>query len=88
MRILASPQMSDRVFVWIRLVSRASMLKLKVRDRSLCLLQWYALNAVGKYRAIVNGANNAFQRIRQRESTIHLRDFNAHIGTDIKHGKA
>ena len=42
--ILTSHQLSDCVFDWILLGSRASMLKLKVKDRQLCLLQVYAPN--------------------------------------------
>ena len=38
-RILTSPHLSDCVSVWIPLESLVCMLKLKVLDRSLCLLQ-------------------------------------------------
>ena len=54
------------------------MLKLKVKDRSLCLLQVFALNAVNEYQAFVDNVNDA---LRITEYTILLRDFNAHIGT-------
>ena len=43
--ILTSPRLSDCVSDWIPLGSRVCMLKLKVLDRSLCLLQVYAPNA-------------------------------------------
>ena len=35
------------------------MLKLKVLDRSLCLLQVYAPNATSEYQAFVNEVNDA-----------------------------
>ena len=56
------------------LSSRACILKLKVKDRSLCLLQVYAPNAVSKYQAFV--------------STILLGDFNSHSGTDSETWKS
>ena len=40
--ILTSPQLSECVFDWISLRSRACMLKLEVKDRLLDLLQVYA----------------------------------------------
>ena len=43
--ILTSPRLSDCVSDWVPLGSRVCMLKLKVLDRSLCLLQVYAPNA-------------------------------------------
>ena len=60
------------------------MLMHKVKNRSLCLLQVYALNVVSKYQVFVDDVNDAPQRIRSTESTILLGDFNAHIGTDNK----
>ena len=47
--ILTSPQLSDCVFDWIRYGLWACMLRLKVKDRSLCLLQVYAPHAKGEY---------------------------------------
>ena len=82
--MLTSPQLSDCVFDWIPLGSRAFMLKLKVKDWSLCLLQVYAPNAVSEYQASVDDVNNALQRVESTESAILLGNFNAHIGTDSK----
>ena len=43
----------------------------------------HAFNAVSEYQAFVDNDNDALQqRIGSTESTILLRDFNAHIGTD------
>ena len=80
--ILTSPQLVDCVFDRILLESRACMLELKVKDLSLCLLQVYAPNAVSEYQGFVDNVNNALQRVRSREYTIILRNFNARIGTD------
>ena len=46
--ILTSHRLSDCESDWISFGSRVCMLKLKVLDRSLCLLQVYAPNATSK----------------------------------------
>ena len=58
------------------------MLKLKVLDRSLCLLQVYAPNASSEYQAFVDEVNDALLRVSAAESTVLMGDFNAHVGTD------
>ena len=57
--ILTSPRLSDCVSDWILWGSRVCMLKLKVLDRSLCLLQVYAPNATSEYQAFVDEVNDA-----------------------------
>ena len=51
-------------------------------DRSLRLLQVYAPNARSEYQAIVNEVNDAALRVSPTESTVLMRDFIAHVGTD------
>ena len=58
------------------------MLKLKVLDRTLCLLQVYAPNATSKYQAFVDEVNDALLRVSQTEYTVLMGDFNANVGTD------
>ena len=58
------------------------MLKLKVLDRSLCLLHVYAVNATSEYKAFVDQVNDALLRVSTTESTVLTGDFNAHVGTD------
>ena len=58
------------------------MLKLKVLDRSLCLLQVYAPNVKSEYQAFVGDVNDALLRVSPAESIILMRDCNAHVGTD------
>ena len=86
--ILISPQLPDYMFDWIRLGSRACMLKLKVNDRSLCLLQVYVPNAVSEYQVFVDDVNDALQRVGSTESTILSGEFNAHIETDSETWKS
>ena len=81
--VFTSPPLSDCVSNWIPLESRFCMLKLKVLDRLLCLLQVYAPNATREYQAFVDEVNDALLRVSLTESTVPMRDFNAHVGTDI-----
>ena len=57
------------------------MLKHKVLDRSLCLLQVYAPNATNEYQAFVDEVNEAFLRVSPTESTVLKQDFSAQVGT-------
>ena len=71
-RILTSPRLSDCESDWIPLGSRVCMLKLKVLDRSLCLLQVYALNATREYQASVDEVNDALLRVSPTKFTVLL----------------
>ena len=80
--ILTSPCLSDCVSDWIPLRSRVCMLKLKVLDRSLCLMQVYAPNASSEYQTFVDEVNDALLRVSATESTVLMGNFNAYVGTD------
>ena len=85
---LSGKELSDCVFGWIPLGSRACMLKLKVKDRLLYLLQVYAPNAVREYQAFVDDVNDALQKVRSTESAI-LWGISTHtLEQTMKHGKA
>ena len=60
------------------------MLKLKVKNRSLCLLQAYAPNAVNECEAFVDDVDDALQQVESTESAILMENFNAHTGTDLE----
>ena len=64
------------------------MLKLKVKNRSLCLLQVYAPGAVNKYQVFVDDVNDALQNVGSSKVSILLGNFNAHFGTDNKKWKS
>ena len=80
--ILTSPRLSDCVSYWISLGPRVRMLKLKVLDRLLCLLQIYAPNATSEYQAFVDEVNNALLRVSPTDSIVLVGNFNAHVETD------
>ena len=60
--ILTSPRLSDCVSDWITLGPRVCILKLKVKDRSICLLHVYAPNAVSEYQTFMDEVNDALQK--------------------------
>ena len=76
------PQLSDCVSDWIPLGSLDCMLKLKILDRSLCLLQVYAPNATIEYQVFVDEVNDALLRVSPTKSTFLVGDFNAHVAAD------
>ena len=80
--ILTSPGLSDCVSDWIPLGSRVCMLKLKVLDRLLCLLQVNAPDATSEHQTFVDEINDVLLRVSATESTVLMGDFNAHVGTD------
>ena len=59
------------------------MLKLKVLNWSLCLLQKYAPNATSEYRAFGDKANNVLFQASPTDSTVFMGNFYAYIGTDM-----
>ena len=80
--MLTSPRLSSCVSDWIPLGLRVCMLKLKVVDRSLCLLQVYAPSTTSEYEDFVDNVNDALLRVSTTESTGLMGDFNAHVGTN------
>ena len=58
------------------------MLKLKVLDRSLCLLQVYARYATSEYQTFVDEVNDALLRVSPTEFRVLIGDFNVNVGTD------
>ena len=58
------------------------MVKLKVLDWSLYVLQVYALNATREYEALVDEVNDALRVSSIESITFLVEDFNAHIATD------
>ena len=81
-KILTSPRLSDCVSDWIPMGSRVCMLKLKVLDWSLRILQVYAPNAATEYQDFVDEVNDALLQVSPTESTILMGDFNAHVGIE------
>jgi len=85
--ILTIPRLSDSVSDWIPLGLRVCILKLKVENESICLLQVYALNAASEYQAFVDEVNDALLRESPSESTV-LWGISTHtVEQTRKHGR-
>ena len=64
------------------------MLKLKIKDWSLCLKQVYASNAVNECQAFVDNVNDAFQRVGSTVSKTLFGDFTTTLEQTMKHANA
>ena len=58
------------------------MLKLQVLNWSLCLLQIYAFDVTSEYQAFVDEVSHALLRVSPTKTTLLVRYFKAHVGTD------
>ena len=86
--ILISPRLAHRVTDWIPLGGRVCLLKLRLQERSLCILQVYAPNAEATYQPFLYELSVALQKVTSAESIVLLGDFNAHVYIlTIRHGK-
>ena len=79
--ILTNLRLSNCVSDWILMGSRVFMLKLKIVDRSLCLLQVFAPIGTSEYQDFVDEVNNALLR-SLTQSAVLMGNFNAHVGAD------
>ena len=80
--LLVSPHIADCVVDWVSLGGRVCLLKLRLQERSLCVLQVYALNIESQYKAFLEEVAVALRKATSAESLVLLGDFNAHVGTD------
>ena len=85
--IFASPRLAHCVTDWIPLGGRVCLLKVKLQERSLCILQVYPPNAEAQYQPFLDEVGVALQKVTSAESIVLLGDFNAHLSTDDKRWK-
>ncbi|MCP3656858.1 MAG: endonuclease/exonuclease/phosphatase family protein, partial [Herbaspirillum sp.] len=79
--ILTSPRLADCVIEWIPLGGRVCLLKLRLKEGPLWLVQVYAPNRESKYRSFLDEVTAALAVVKT-ESFVLLGDFNAHVGID------
>ena len=72
MGIFTSHWLSDCVSDWIPLGSRVCMLKLKVFERLMCLLQVCAPNATSECQAFVDEVKDALLQVSLIEFTVFM----------------
>ena len=80
--LLVSPNIAECVVDWAPLGRRVCFLKLRLQERSLCILQVYAPNIESQYEAFLEEAEVALGKATSSESLVLLGDFNAHVGID------
>ena len=85
--LLVSLNIAECVADWVPLGGRVCLLKLKLLERSLCVLQVYAPNIKSQYEAFLEKVEVALGKATSSESLVLLGDFNAHVGIDNATGK-
>ena len=80
--LLVSPNIAECVVDWVPLGVRVCLLKLRLQERSLCILQVYAPNIESQYEAFLQEVEVALGKATSSESLVLLGDFNAHVGID------
>ena len=80
--LLVSPNIAECVVDWVPLGGRVCLLKLRLQEQSLCILQVYAPNIESQYEAFLEEVEVALGKATSSESLVLLGDFNAHVGID------
>ena len=80
--LLVSSNIAECVVDWVPLGGRVCLLKLRLQERSLCILQVYAPNIESQYEAFLEEVEVALGKATSSESLVLLGDFNAHVGID------
>src|SRR5215471_13234852 len=79
---LVNPALADRVLEWRPISPRIAVLRIKLEDRVLALVQVYAPNTVPEYKPFLDEALVTLNGVARNESIVLMGDFNAHVGKD------
>ena len=71
--------MPECIVDWVPQGGRVCLLKLRLQERSLCILQVYAPNTEPQYEAFLEEVEVALGKATSSESLVFLGDFNAHL---------
>jgi exonuclease III len=80
--ILTSPRLAARVVEWTPRSGRVAVLRLRLEDSTLALIQVYAPNLESEYAAFLEEVSLALETLPTTDSIMLLGDFNAHVGVD------
>ena len=75
-----SPNIAECVVDWVPMGGKVCLLKLRLQERSLCILQVYAPNMESQNEAFLKEVEVALVKATSSESLVLLGDFNAHVG--------
>ena len=80
--LLVSPNIAECVVDWVPPGGRVCLLKLRLQERSLCILQVHVPNIESQYEAFLEEVEVALGKATSSESLVLLGDFNAQVGID------
>ena len=78
--LFVSPSMAECVVDWVPQGGRVCLIKLRLQERPLCVLQVYAPNMKSQYEAFLEEIEVALGKTTSSESLARFGDFNAHVG--------
>ena len=80
--ILTNPRLAEGVVAWRQISERVALLRLKLKEKTLALVQLYAPNTESEYAPFLDEVLGVLEGIPGTDSIVLLRDFNAHDGDD------
>ena len=80
--LVVSLNMAKCVVDWVPLGKRLFLLKLRLQERSVCILQLYAPNTESQYEAFLEEVEVALRKATSCEYLALLGHFSAHVGID------
>ena len=80
--ILTNPRLAERVVEWRPISERVALLRLKLKEKILALVQVYAPNTESEYAPFLDEVLGVLEGIPGTDSIVQLGDFNAHVGND------
>ena len=87
MGILTNPWLPERVVEWRPINERVALLMLKLKEKTLALVQVYAQNTESEYAPFLDEVLGVLEGIPGTDSIVLLEDFNAHVGNDTQRWK-
>ena len=82
MGILVHPALVDRVLEWRLVSARIGVIRIKLKDRTLALVQVYAPNTASEYKSFLDELLPALGGTARNESIVLMGEINAHVGDD------
>jgi exonuclease III len=80
--ILTSPRLAEGVLEWKPVSERVALLRLRLREKPLALVQVYAPNTEPEYAAFLDEVQRTLQSVPRTEPVLLMGDLNAHVGSD------
>ena len=84
MGILPNPRLAVTVVEWRPISERVVLLRLKLKEKTLTLVQVYAPNTESEYAPFLDEVLDVLERIPGTDSIVLLSDFNVHVGNDAQ----